>query len=268
MSQERNILISEKGIYNLKSTSLKRKIEIKFILGITISSTTDEFVIHGSDCEYDYDYVSSRRKKIIEYIAQSYKEINGRELILCEIDQNNIKSVVTQKKEKSKNPSFTRMDEKFRMQLNNYLFVNSASDNKNKDTPKPTQNNTTTTTSPPPVIYTDPKKTADKNVTVTDFNILKVIGRGSFGKVCLVEHKKSKELYAMKSLKKDVLLTQEQIENTLQEKKILTNIHHPFLVSLVFCFQTVDRIYFVMNFLRGGELFQCLKKFRVFDEEK
>jgi serum/glucocorticoid-regulated kinase 2 len=107
-----------------------------------------------------------------------------------------------------------------------------------------------------------------KEVHLEDFLILKVLGRGSFGKVCLVEHIPTKEIYAMKSLKKDVLIDQDQIENTLLEKKILQSLDHPFLVGLVFCFQTQDRLYFVMPFLRGGELFQHLRKFRIFDEEK
>ena len=97
---------------------------------------------------------------------------------------------------------------------------------------------------------------------------MKVLGRGTFGKVCMVEYLPTKEIFAMKSLKKDVLIDQDQIENTLLEKKILQNFEHPFLVSLIFCFQTEERIYFIMPFLRGGELFQHLKRFRVFDEEK
>jgi serine/threonine protein kinase len=75
-------------------------------------------------------------------------------------------------------------------------------------------------------------------------------------------------MYAMKSLKKDVLIDQDQIENTLLEKNILQSIDHKFLVGLVFCFQTVERIYFIMPFLRGGELFQHLRKLRIFDEDK
>ena len=84
----------------------------------------------------------------------------------------------------------------------------------------------------------------------------------------MVEYIPTKEIFAMKTLKKDVLIDQEQIENTLLEKKILQTTEHPFLVSLIFCFQTEDRIYFIMPFMRGGELFQHLKNFRVFDEEK
>ena len=54
-----------------------------------------------------------------------------------------------------------------------------------------------------------------KDVKLEDFKVLKVIGRGSFGKVCLVEYIPTHETYAMKSLKKDLLIEQEQIENTL-----------------------------------------------------
>ena len=72
----------------------------------------------------------------------------------------------------------------------------------------------------------------------------------------------------MKSLKKDILIEQEQIENTLLEKEILQTIDYPLLCGLVFCFQTEERIYFVMPFLSGGELFQHLRKFRTFSEEK
>ena len=70
------------------------------------------------------------------------------------------------------------------------------------------------------------------------------------------------------SLKKDILIEQEQIENTLLEKQILQTIDYPLLCGLVFCFQTEERIYFVMPFLSGGELFQHLRKFRTFNEEK
>ena len=115
-------------------------------------------------------------------------------------------------------------------------------------------------------VYSSHKKV--KEVKLDDFKVLKVIGRGSFGKVRLVEYLPTHETYIMKSLKKDLLIEQEQIENTLLEKEILQTIDYPLLCGLVFCFQTEERIYFVMPFLSGGELFQHLRKFRTFDEDK
>ena len=111
----------------------------------------------------------------------------------------------------------------------------------------------------------------DKNIEVVcleDFKVMKVLGRGSFGKVCLVQYKPTKEYYAMKSLKKDVLLDQDQVESTILEKKILQSLDHPFLVGMIFCFQTEERIYFVMPFIRGGELFKHLRQQKFFKEDK
>jgi serum/glucocorticoid-regulated kinase 2 len=61
--QERNIIITDKALYNLKKTSLKRRIDLKAIKGITLSKTTDEFVIHCNDEDYDYQYISPKKRQ-------------------------------------------------------------------------------------------------------------------------------------------------------------------------------------------------------------
>lgn len=73
-------------------------------------------------------------------------------------------------------------------------------------------------------------------MTLDDFNLLKVLGRGAFGKVTLSEKKSTKELFAIKALRKDELIDKEQIENTKTEKMILEHVNHPFLVNLAYCF--------------------------------
>jgi len=88
-----------------------------------------------------------------------------------------------------------------------------------------------------------------------DFNILKVVGRGAFGKVMLVEKKDTKKLYALKSLRKNVIIEKGQVEHTQTEKEVLQNVHHPYLVSLAYAFMSKDKLYFVMPFYKGGELF-------------
>ena len=102
-------------------------------------------------------------------------------------------------------------------------------------------------------------KKGDKKVTLQDFLIRKVIGRGSFGKVFLVEKKDTKEVFAMKSLRKDVILDYDQVESTKLEKEILQQADHPFLVGMHYVFQTEPKIFFVMRFVRGGELFTHLR---------
>lgn len=255
IKQNRNILITSKGVYNLKDKELKRRIDFKNIKGITCTKSTEEFVIHCIDLEYDYYYISQRLKNIIESIGAVYLEMNKSELPLCVIDTKSLNSIVTSKKEKQKDINFSRMPQVGLVPIREYLY-GETNLNFNENT-KDGRSNTIIS-----------KKKGFDSVGLDDFSIIKILGRGTMGKVSLVEFKPTKEVYAMKSLKKDVLLTQDQVENTLLEKKILENLEHPNLVGLVFCFQTNERVYFVMPFIKGGELFQHLRKFRVFDEEK
>lgn len=109
---------------------------------------------------------------------------------------------------------------------------------------------------------------SEKKADLKDFKIQSVIGRGSFGKVFLVQKIDDKAVYAMKSLRKDVILDYDQIESTLLEKDILLRANHPFIVGMEYVFQTKERIFFVMKFVRGGELFQHLQQQKQFPEER
>ena len=106
-----------------------------------------------------------------------------------------------------------------------------------------------------------------KAVTVDDFELLKTLGRGAHGKVLCCERKgQPGERYAMKIIKKQHIIDSNQLEHTMAEKAILSCLDHPFLVSLKYAFQNETKIYFVMEFMRGGELFQHLKRVKAFTE--
>lgn len=100
-----------------------------------------------------------------------------------------------------------------------------------------------------------------------DFKIIKVLDKGSFGKVFLVENKLNGKYYAMKRIRKDVLIEKKQIENTKNEKKILLNLEHPFLLGMSYVIQNDLRIYFFLDFIEGGNLYQNLFKVKRFPEQ-
>lgn len=108
---------------------------------------------------------------------------------------------------------------------------------------------------------------AKTSVGVDDFELLKVLGKGSFGKVFLVRLIPTGALYAMKVLKKSDVLRRRQIEHTKAERRIMGGVECPFIVALCFAFQTTDRLYLVTEYCKGGELFFHLKKFRTFSED-
>ncbi|XP_074495594.1 serine/threonine-protein kinase N2-like isoform X1 [Sebastes fasciatus] len=90
-----------------------------------------------------------------------------------------------------------------------------------------------------------------------DFKYISVLGRGHFGKVLLAEFKKTEKLYAIKALKKRDIVTRDEVDSLMSEKRIFEMINasrHPFLVNLHGCFQTSDHVCFVMEYLPGGDL--------------
>mmetsp|Transcript_52831 Transcript_52831/g.59950 ORF Transcript_52831/g.59950 Transcript_52831/m.59950 type:complete len:642 (-) Transcript_52831:145-2070(-) len=110
----------------------------------------------------------------------------------------------------------------------------------------------------------------DTRPTVQQFlPLLRVLGKGSFGKVVLVQKRVGREkgtLFAMKILKKSHLVRRRQIERTRTERKVLSAVNHPFIMKLHYAFQSPDKLYLVLDYCPGGELFFHLSRFRRFPE--
>ncbi|XP_067242603.1 protein kinase C eta type [Chanodichthys erythropterus] len=113
------------------------------------------------------------------------------------------------------------------------------------------------------------KKEQSWKLGISNFTLLQVLGKGSFGKVMLVRLNGSDQVFAVKVLKKDIILQDDDVECTMTEKRVLSLASsHPYLTQLFCCFQTPDRLFFVMEFVNGGDLMFHIQKSRKFEENR
>lgn len=96
-----------------------------------------------------------------------------------------------------------------------------------------------------------------------------MLGKGTFGKVILASKNDNKQVYAVKIIKKAAVVESEQtISHTVTENRVLKHLEHPFVVRLFYAFQTDDRLFFVMEYINGGEIYTHLKRSGPFPEDK
>ena len=283
--QERVLLVTNRAVYNLLPTDYgkcKRRVDLLDVASVTVSMKSDEFVVHVP-CEYDYRLMSLRKREIIECLRLNYKEYSesvGKAALLPIGTSNKpiLKDICTTKAQAKKLRKAAGKKSSPPSPLDNNVVNKQGGEvggggggggggadrtQQNEvdpfldDTPQRKRAMTTTWSG---------KAT---NVGPDDFELIKVIGRGSFGKVMMVrKNDGSPKVYAMKILRKKAIIERNQVEHTKAEREILEEVDHPFLMKLHFAFQTPTKLYLVMDMITGGELFFHLKNERRFKEPR
>ncbi|KAL8718030.1 MAG: hypothetical protein Q9225_004800 [Loekoesia sp. 1 TL-2023] len=100
---------------------------------------------------------------------------------------------------------------------------------------------------------------------IEDFELLKVVGKGSFGKVMQVMKRDTHRIYALKTIRKAHIISRSEVAHTLAERSVLAQINNPFIVPLKFSFQSPEKLYLILAFVNGGELFHHLQREQRFD---
>jgi len=103
-------------------------------------------------------------------------------------------------------------------------------------------------------------------IGLEDFEVIRSLATGAFGNVMLVQHKTTKDQFAMKVLNKEKVIRKDSINHVHNEKKILHATSFPFIVELKFRFQDAINLYMVMEFVPGGEMFPILQRYGAFTE--
>jgi len=112
------------------------------------------------------------------------------------------------------------------------------------------------------------RERAPAKIGIEDFELIKVLGKGTFGKVVLSRYRKDGQLVAIKILKKSVIIAKDEVAHTLTENRVLQTCKHPFLTELKYSFTTTHHLCFVMEYVNGGELFFHLSRERRFTEHR
>lgn len=104
-------------------------------------------------------------------------------------------------------------------------------------------------------------------LSLEDFSTVKVIGKGAFGEVRLVQKRDTGKIYAMKTLLKSEMYKKDQLAHVKAERDVLAGADSPWVVSLYYSFQDTQYLYLIMEFLPGGDLMTMLIKYDVFSED-
>lgn len=257
---QNQLVLTKSCVIIVRDERIVRTFPLSSIDAITLSTVSSEFVIHVKADVDERISCFQRRRDVIEMLVYllcnspaSAKDAGKVRLYL--VEELNL-DFYTTTEEDLEDGHLIRpdKDELHLMDHSEFIEHERQREKKIRDQRRTSQ-----------TLITGPKQA----VTIDDFDLIMLLGKGAHGKVLLCERKGySGELYAIKILKKQHVISANQLEHTMTEMKVLSGVHHPFLVPLRHAFHTESKIYFVMDFMKGGELFQHMRRVGKFTEDQ
>jgi serum/glucocorticoid-regulated kinase 2 len=255
--QSRNFVVTSTRVYNiggnnflvnLFSKLIKRSFEISKVNAVTYSALSNNFVLHIPS-EYDYFLNTIWKDEFLTCIIRARESLVTDPLhfyMVEEIDLFNFTRYEGQ--------TTNKLPPVIPMPFTSTTFGKMLVE-KQAELQKRIEGTET--------IFSTNNDTVNEN----SFEILKLLGRGSYGKVFLVEKKDDKQLFALKVINKIDVINKNSFENLKNEKLIMQRVKHPLVVNLEYCFASPSHVFFGMQFKEGGELYRHLRKCGTFSEE-
>ena len=259
--QERNILITTKNIYNLKYKKVQRKIPINLLSGITTSTNSNEFVIHGKNDEYDYHYESENKRIIIKFISMIYYSLLNKKIDFSLVNNPHLNKFVTTKIDKK--TIQTKQNKEYLVDIDIYLFGNIKKQKINWSFTGIAQLIKSQQTK---IIYCNPNLAINlTDLKIENFRLYGIFNNSIFGNVCLGKYLSNNQFYLIRCFNLN-------IESVFIDINLLMDIiteNFQFFPTIDYIFQTNENFFFI-NFFKqfeGGYLFFHLNRNKIFNEE-
>ena len=271
VEQKRDLIITDQALYNFKENTLKRRIPIKSIKALTVSKTSDEFVIHGEAAEYDYHYKYKKRRKIIQILAAVYYFATFHKLNFALVKEEKLGDYVTIEYEKKRDKNKSKFDEKFSVDIDVYLYGNLLRRNSKRARQQKGGLVSVMKAQKTEIIFLNDTNSFKKTneIKIENFRILgDLLSKSYYGKIIWSEFILNNTFYLMRVVNIDDIY---KIVSNIE--KITTSFTSNFnaLTSSDCIFKIEDKI-FILNkfkpFYEGGFLFYHLKNSMTFNEKK
>ena len=248
-NQERNFILTNKHVYNFKKKTMKRKIPLTAILGLSYSSLSNEFIIHGKNEQYDYSFISENKLAIICLILLLYQELEDIIMPICEIKENSLKNYVTYEREKKRNRQMTKMNLSFKIDTKSFIDNNKQLVEKEENDKKTKENIANLRN----LSYSDYNDfiIMESKIKIENFKIIKEIKRDCFGSIFLGKYLKDSKLYLLKSIRKEILIEKNIIDKIILEKNILQKKYILLFVKWYFAFKEKKKYFSALIILRA-----------------